>query len=131
MRNHEINYHEMTNIIEFISEFCIHSKRIKTKTTKTSNKEKKISFEKKYFSSQSDHVKFNSLNKNSRSIIVIKILFRKEVKSNQSAINLFRKDKRSTTTSANKSEILMQLKISDSTLMSSKSLIRRRRNHCS
>ncbi len=96
MRKHEINYHEMTNIIEFISKFCTHSKKIKTKTTKTSNKEKKIFFEKKSFLSQSDHVKFNFLNKNSRSTIVTKVLSRKEFNSDQSAINLSRKNKKST-----------------------------------
>ncbi len=103
MRKHEISYHEKTNIIEFISEFCTHSKKIKTKTTKTSNKEKKISFEKKSFLSQSDHVKSDFFNKNSRSMIVIKVLFRKAIKFDQSAINLFRKDKKSTT-SINKSK---------------------------
>jgi hypothetical protein len=51
MRKHEVNYHEKTNIIKFISEFCTHSREIKTKTTKTktSNKEKNFSFEKKSF----------------------------------------------------------------------------------
>ncbi len=107
MRKHEISYHEKTNIIEFISDFCTHARRIKKKTTKTktSNKEKIFSFEKKSFLSQSDHVKSELLNKDSKSMIVIKILSRKEVKSDQSAINLFRKDKKATT-SIDKSENL-------------------------
>ncbi len=106
MRKHEINYHERTNIIEFISDFCTHSREIKTKTTtKTSNKEKIFFFEKKSFLSQSDHVKSDSLNKNSKSMIVIKVLFRKKVKSDQSAIDLSRKDKKATT-SIDKSENL-------------------------
>ncbi len=82
MRKHEINYHEKTNIIEFISDFCTHSRKIKTKTTKTKtlNKKKIFSFEKKSFLNQSNHVKFDSLNKNSKSMIVIKVLFRKKAK---------------------------------------------------
>ncbi len=106
MRKHEMSYHEKTNIIEFISRFCTHSKKIETKTTKTktSNKEKNFSFEKKSFLSQSDHVKSDSFNKKSKSMIIIKVLSRKEVRSDQSTINLFRKDKKSTT-SINKSEI--------------------------
>jgi hypothetical protein len=66
MRKHEISYHEKTNIIEFFSEFCTHSKRIKTKTTSSSNKEKNIPFEKKSFLNQSDHSKFDDSIKNSR-----------------------------------------------------------------
>ncbi len=97
MRKHDVNYHEKTNIIEFFSEFCTHSKRIKTKTIKTINKEKNISFEKKSFLNQSDHFKFDESIKNSRKFTkIIKILSRKEVCSDQSAINLFRKDKKST-----------------------------------
>ncbi len=46
MRKHEINYHEKTNIIEFFSKFCTHSKKIETKTTSSSNK-KKISLSKR------------------------------------------------------------------------------------
>jgi hypothetical protein len=104
MRKHEISYHEKTNIIKFTSDFCTHSKEIKTKTKmKTSNKKKIFSFEKKSFLSQSDHVKSDFFNKNSKSMIVIKVLFRKEVKFDQSAINLFRKDKKATT-SIDKSE---------------------------
>jgi hypothetical protein len=96
MRKHEVSYHEKTNIIEFFSEFCTHSKRIKTKTTSSLNKEKNISFEKKSFLNQSNHSKFDDSIKNSRKFftIVIKILFRKELNSDQSAINFFRKDKR-------------------------------------
>jgi hypothetical protein len=92
MRKHDVNYHEKTNIIEFYSEFCTHSKEIKT-----ANKEKNIHFEKKSFLNQSDCFKFDNLIKNSRkfSTIVIKVLFRKEINSDQSAINLFRKDKTS------------------------------------
>ncbi len=106
MRKHEISYHEKSDIIEFISRFCTHWKEIKTKTT---NKEKKISFEKKSFFSQSNHVKTDSLNKNSKSMIVIKVLSRKQVKSDQSAINLSRKDKKSTTL-INKSENINAIK---------------------
>jgi hypothetical protein len=97
MRKHEINYHEKTNIIEFFSEFCTHSKEIKTKTTSSSNKEKNFSFEKKFFLNQSDHSKFDDSIKNSRKLftIVIKILFRKELNFDQSSISLFRKDKNS------------------------------------
>jgi hypothetical protein len=102
MRKHEINYHKKTNNIEFSSEFCTYSKEIKTKTTSlkttsSSNKEKNISFEKKSFLNQSDHSKFNDSIKNSRKsfTIVIKVLFRKELNFDQSAISLFRKDKKS------------------------------------
>jgi hypothetical protein len=49
MRKHEIRYHEKTNIIEFFSEFCTHSKKIKTKTTSSSNKEKKYFFREEIF----------------------------------------------------------------------------------
>jgi hypothetical protein len=113
MRKHEINYHEKTNIIKFFSEFCIHSKRIKTKTTSSSNKEKNISFEKKSFLNQSDHSKLDDSIKNSRKKIVIKILFRKEVcfdqSIDQSAINLSRKDKKATK-SINKTEDFKTIK---------------------
>jgi hypothetical protein len=97
MRKHEISYYEKTNIIEFFSEFCTHSRRIKTKTTSSSNKEKNISFEKKSFLNQSDHSKFDDSIKNSRKLltIVIKVLSRKELNSDQSAISFFRKDKKS------------------------------------
>jgi hypothetical protein len=107
MRKHEISYHEKTNIIEFTSDFCTHSREIRTKTTKTktSNKEKIFSFEKKSFLSQSDHVKSDSLSKDSKSMIVIKVLSRKKVKSDQSTISLSRKDKKATI-SIDKSENL-------------------------
>jgi hypothetical protein len=97
MRKHEISYHEKTNIIEFSSEFCTHSKEIKTKTTSSSNKEKNISFEKKSFLNQSDHSKFDDSIKNSRKFltIVIKVLSRKEFNSDQSTINFSWKDKKS------------------------------------
>ncbi len=93
MRRHDVNYHEKTNIIEFYSEFCTHSRRIKT-----TNKEKNIHFEKKSFLNQSDYFKFDNSTKNSRksSTILVKVLFRKKHNSDQSAINLFRKDKKST-----------------------------------
>jgi hypothetical protein len=88
MRKHEVSYHEKTNIIEFSSEFCTHSRRIETKTTSSkttssSNKEKNIFFEKKSFLNQSDHSKFDDWIKNSRKFltIVIKVLFRKELNS--------------------------------------------------
>jgi hypothetical protein len=102
MRKHEIKYHEKTNIIEFFSEFCTHSRDIKTKTTSSTNKEKNIFFEKKSFLNQSDHSKFDDSIKNSRESkkSVTKTLFRKEICSdqsiNQSAISLSRKDKKST-----------------------------------
>jgi hypothetical protein len=80
MRKHEISYHEKTNTIKFIFEFCTHSKRIKT------NKEKNILFEKKSFLNQSNHFKLdifikNSTKQNSKKFftIIIKVLFRKEV----------------------------------------------------
>jgi hypothetical protein len=100
MRKHDVSYHEKTNINEFYSEFCTHSKRIKT-----TNKEKNIHFEKKSFLNQSNHFKFDDSTKNSKkfSMIVIKILFRKEINFDQSAINLSRKDKKQTK-SINKSE---------------------------
>ncbi len=103
MRKHDVNYHEKTNIIEFYSEFCTHSKKIKT-----TNKEKHIHFEKKSFLNQSNYFKFDNSIKNSNKFfdnstknsrksftIVIKILFRKEHNFDQSAINFFRKDKKS------------------------------------
>ncbi len=63
MCKHEINYHEKIDIIEFIFEFCTHSRKIKTDLMKINltNKEKKISFEKKSFLNQSEHVKFDTL----------------------------------------------------------------------
>ncbi len=82
MRKHEVSYHEKTNIIKFTSEFCTYSKRIETKTTKTktSNKEKNISFEKKFFLNQLNRFKFDESIKNSRKFIkIIKILSRKKV----------------------------------------------------
>jgi hypothetical protein len=97
MRKHEINYHEKMNIIEFFFEFCTHSKKIKTKTTSSSNKKKNFSFEKKSFLNQSDHSKFDDSIKNSRKFftIVIKVLSRKKFNFDQSSINLSRKDKNS------------------------------------
>jgi hypothetical protein len=114
MRKHDVNYHEKTNIIEFSSEFCTHSKRIKT-----TNKEKNIHFEKKSFLNQSDNFKFDDSTKNSRknsiknlrkfTKIVTKVLFRKEVCFDQSANNLSRKDQKSTKL-VNKTEILNVIK---------------------
>jgi hypothetical protein len=117
MRKHEINYYEKTNIIEFISDFYTHSRRIRTKTTKTKtlNKEKNISFEKKSSSNQSDHFKFDDSIKNSTNLIkiVTKVLSRKDVFLNQSidqsANTLSRKDKKSIK-SVNKSKILNAVK---------------------
>ncbi len=132
MRKHEISYHEKTNIIKFTLKFCIHSKEIKTKTTKTSNKEKNISFEKKSFLNQSNHSKFDDSIMNSRKSkkIVIKILFRKKVSFNQSinqsTNNLSRKDK-NRQISSRRRRLSIRLKISDSILMNSKSLIRKKR----
>jgi hypothetical protein len=102
MRKHDVSYHEKTNIIEFYFKFCTHSKKIKTKTTSSSNKEKNISFEKKFFLNQSNHSKFDDSIKDSKESkkIVTKILFRKEACSDQSTdqsvIYFFRKDKKST-----------------------------------
>jgi hypothetical protein len=95
MRKHEVSYHEKTNIIEFSSEFCTHPKGIGTKTTSSSNKEKNFPFGKESFLNQSDHSKFDDSIKNSRKLltIVIKVLSRKELNSDQSSISLFRKDK--------------------------------------
>jgi hypothetical protein len=92
MRKHDVSYYEKTNIIEFYFEFCTHSKEIET-----ANKDKNIHFEKKSFLNQLDCFKFNNLIKNSRksSTIVTKVLSRKELNSDQSAISLFRKDKKS------------------------------------
>jgi hypothetical protein len=92
MRKHDVSYHEKTNIIEFCSEFCTHSKRIET-----TNKEKNIHFEKKFFLNQSDYFKFDNSTKNTRKsfTIVIKVLSRKEHNFDQSTINLSRKDKKS------------------------------------
>ncbi len=100
MRKHDVNYYEKTNIIEFYSEFCTHSRRIET-----TNKQKNIHFEKKSFLNQSNHFKLNDSIKNSKksSMIVIKILSRKETNFDQSAISLFRKDKKQTK-SVNKGE---------------------------
>jgi hypothetical protein len=102
MRKHEVSYHEKTNNIEFSFEFCTHSRKIKTKTTSSKttsswNTKENISFVKKSFLNQSNHSKFDDSIKNSRKslTIVIKVLSRKELNSDQSAINLFRKDKKS------------------------------------
>ncbi len=72
---------------------------------KNNKHRKNIHFEKKSFLNQSNYFKFDDSIKDSRklSMIVIKVLFRKEVNSDQSAINLFRKDKKQTK-SVNKSE---------------------------
>jgi hypothetical protein len=115
MQKHEINYHEKTNIIEFFTEFCTHSRKIKTKMTFSSNKKKNISFEKEFFSSQSNHSKFDNSIRNSKESkkIVTKILFRKEICSDQSTDQstnrLFRKDKKSTNL-VNKKNILNAIK---------------------
>jgi hypothetical protein len=115
MRKHEISYHEKTNIIEFFTEFCTHSRKIETKMTFSLNKEKNISFEKKSFSSQSNHSKFDNSIKNSRESkrVVTKILSRKEVCSDQSidqsTNRLFRKNKKSTNL-VNKKNILNAIK---------------------
>jgi hypothetical protein len=101
MRKNEINYYEKTNIIEFVSEFCTHSRRIETKT-KTSNKEKNISFRKESSLNQLNRFKFNDSIKNSTKLIkiVTKILFRKDVffdqSIDQSTNSLSRKDQKST-----------------------------------
>jgi hypothetical protein len=91
MRKHDVNYHEKTNIIEFYSEFCTHSRRIET-----TDKEKNIHFEKKSFLNQLDHFKFDDSTKNSKkfSMIIIKVFSRKKINFDQSAISLFRKDKK-------------------------------------
>ncbi len=98
MRKHEVNYHKKIDIIEFCSEFCTHSRKIKAKMT---NKEKNISFEKKFFFNQSDHSRFDDSIKNFRKFIkiVTKVLFRKKVcfdqSINQLTNSLFRKNKKS------------------------------------
>jgi prenyltransferase beta subunit len=112
MRKHEVNYHEKINIIEIFSKFCIYSRKLKTRTT---NKEKNISFEKKFFLNQSNHSKFDVSIKNSRKQvkIVIKVLFRKEIRFDQlidqSTYSLSRKDQKSTK-SINKMQILNAVK---------------------
>ncbi len=67
------------------------------KKNKNDEQKKNIHFEKKSFSNQSNHSKFDDSIKNSRKFftIVIKVLFQKELNSDQSTINLFRKDKKS------------------------------------
>jgi hypothetical protein len=74
---------------------------------------KNISFEKKSFLNQSDHSKFDDSIKNSKEKIVIKILSRKKVcfdqSTDQSTINLFRKDKKATK-SINRTEDLKTIK---------------------
>ncbi len=97
MRKHEVNYHEKTNIIEFSSKFCTHSKKIKT-----TDKEKNNHFEKKSFLNQSDYFKFDNWTKNSNKFsdnsiknsrkiftIVVKVLSWKEFNFNQSIIKSF------------------------------------------
>ncbi len=112
MRKHEISYYEKTNIMKFFSEFCIYSKRIKTSS---SNKEKNISFEKKFFLNQLNHSKFDDSIRDSRKSkkIVIKIFSRKEVcfdqSIDQSANRLSRKDEKSTNF-VNKKKILKTIK---------------------
>ncbi len=78
MRKHDVSYHEKTDIIEFYSEVCTHSRRIET-----TNKEKNIHFEKKFFLNQSNYFKFDDSIKNSRKLfmIVIKVLSRKKINS--------------------------------------------------
>jgi hypothetical protein len=125
MRKHEINYHKKIDIIEFTSRFCIHSRRIKTKMT---NKKKKIFFEKESsFFNQSNHVKFDILIKNSRklSTIVIKNSFSKLILIDEQLIFLEKTKNRSI-----KLKIRKRLKISNLILMNSRSLIRKRKNHC-
>jgi hypothetical protein len=139
MRKHEVNYHEKTNIIEFFSEFCTHSRKIKTKTTSSSNKEKNISsnkeknifFEKKSFLNQSNHSKFDDSIRNSKESkkSVTKILFRKEVCSDQSIHQsrlIFLEKTKNRQKRSIELKIRKRLKISDSILMISKSLIRKR-----
>ncbi len=117
MRKHEVNYHEKTNIIEFSFEFCTHSKEIET-----TDKEKNIHFEKKSFLNQSDHVKFDIFTKNSTKqdskklfMIIIKILFRKEVHTDQKRLVFLEKTKKQRSSSTD-SKTRRRLKISDSNL---------------
>jgi hypothetical protein len=98
MRKHDVSYYEKTNTIEFYFEFCTHAKGIEI-----TDKEKNIHFGNESFLNQSDHVKFDICIKDSTkqdskksSTINIKVLSRKEVNSDQSAISLSRKDKKST-----------------------------------
>ncbi len=127
MRKHDVNCHKKTNIIEFYFEFCTYAKRIKT-----IHKEKNIHFGNESFLNQSDHVKFDICTKDSTKqdskksfTIVIKVLFRKEVHTDQKRLIFFEKTKNRQNQTI-KSKIQKRLKISDSILMSSKSLIRKR-----
>jgi hypothetical protein len=82
MRKHEVSYHEKTNIIEFISEFCTHSKRIKTKTTKmkTSNKEKNIFLKRNSFwINQITSNSMNQLKTRENSLKSSKIFLKKKI----------------------------------------------------
>ena len=117
MRKHEVSYHEKTNIIEFSSRFCTHSKEIET-----TDKEKNIHFEKKSFLNQSDHVKFDIFTKNSTkqdskkfSTIITKVLSRKEVHIDQKRLIFFEKTKKQRSSSID-SKTRRRLKISDSNL---------------
>ncbi len=117
MRKHEVSYHEKTNIIEFFSKFCTHSKRIET-----TDKEKNIHFEKKSFLNQSDHVKFDIFTKNSTkqdskkfSTIITKVFSRKEVHIDQKRLVFLEKAKKQRRSSIN-SKIRRRLKITDSNL---------------
>ncbi len=51
MRKHEVSYHEKIDIIEFILEFCTHSKEIETNLTRIDlmNKKKRFLSKKKVF----------------------------------------------------------------------------------
>ncbi len=130
MRKHEISYHEKTNIIEFSFEFCTHSKRIDSRTT---NKEKNISFEKKFFLNQSITRNLTSRSKTRENTLKSssKFFFEKMSISINQLINqrivFFEKTKNRSNLSIRRKSS-MQLKISDSILMSSKSLTRKKKS---
>jgi hypothetical protein len=135
MRKHKISYHEKTNIIEFFTEFCTHSKEIKTKMTFSSNKKKTFLSKRNLF--QVNWITRNSITRsktreNRKESSLKFFLEKKFVLINQlinQRIDFFKKTKNRQISSI-RSIFSMRLKISNSILMSSKSLIRKRRNFC-
>ncbi len=118
MRKHDVNYHEKTNIIEFYSEFCTHSKKIETVTT---DKEKNIHFEKNLFwinqitSNLTIRLKTRENSRWSSS----KFFFEKKLILINHWLIFFEKTKNKQNQSITK--IRKRLEISDSILISSKS----------
>ncbi len=90
MRKHEVSYHEKNDFIEFISDFCNHSKEMMNNDTEK-NKEKNISSRKKSSSDQSEQKTSENSTIKKKTRIVIKILSRKDREMN----NLYRKDNKS------------------------------------